>query len=107
MAVRDKSVPPFALLRVRLTPRADRSRVMAWENGVLQVRVAAPPVEGAANQALLELLASTFDIRKSAFTLVGGVTSRDKTVRVDGYDDAALQERGRERLLLPPKEQPA
>jgi uncharacterized protein len=76
-------------LRVRLTPRGGRDRVdgFAADAGgerVLRVRVAAPPVDGAANAALVRLLAKALGVPKSAVTIVSGETSRDKTVEVVG-----------------------
>jgi uncharacterized protein len=76
-------------LRVRLTPRGGRDRVDGFApdaagERVLRVRVAAPPVDGAANAALVRLLAKALGVPKSAVTIVSGETSRGKTVEVVG-----------------------
>ena len=76
-------------LRVRLTPRGGRDRIEGWvedEDGapVLKARVAAPPVDGAANAALIRLLAKTLGVPKSAVTISAGETARTKTVVIDG-----------------------
>jgi uncharacterized protein YggU (UPF0235/DUF167 family) len=66
--------------------------------GVLRVRVAAPPVAGAANEALVRLLARTLDVPRGAVRVVHGEASRDKTVEVDGLDEAEVWRR----LGVPP-----
>lgn len=84
----------FVMITVRVTPRGGRDAVMGWRasDGVLLLRVAAPPVDGAANKAVIELLAETFDVKRGQVTLTGGETSRDKRFRVDGLAAAALNE---------------
>src|SRR5947199_10647327 len=67
-----------ATIRVRLTPRGGRNAVSRREGDLLYVRVAAPPVEGAANRALIALLADTLGIAKSRIAIVSGESSRDK-----------------------------
>jgi uncharacterized protein YggU (UPF0235/DUF167 family) len=79
-----------ALLRVRLTPRGGRNALMKIENGVLFARVAAPPVDGAANKALIALLSGALNIPKSALSFQSGETGRDKCLRVEGVEEAAL-----------------
>jgi uncharacterized protein YggU (UPF0235/DUF167 family) len=76
---------------VRLTPRGGRDAVDgAGEDGVLRVRVAAPPTEGAANRALLKLLAVELRVPVSALTLDAGASSRTKRLRVGGLAPEAL-----------------
>ena len=75
---------------VRLTPRAGTSRVDGVVDGVLRVRVAAPAVAGAANRALLRLIAAELDVPGSAVRLASGQTSRVKLVEVEGVDAAAV-----------------
>jgi uncharacterized protein (TIGR00251 family) len=76
--------------RVRLQPRADRSSVDGVVEGSLRVRVTAPPVDGAANEALVRLLAAELRIRRGAIRVVGGTTSRNKVVAIEGVEPAAL-----------------
>jgi hypothetical protein len=75
-------------LAVRLTPRGGAARVegIAVRDGhpVLEVRVAAPPVEGAANDALVAFLAKTLGLPRSAVTLVAGDRARVKRLRLIG-----------------------
>lgn len=82
-------VPGGVLLSVRATPRASRSIVAgigadADGRAVLMVRIAAPPAEGAANAALIELLASCLGLRKRDITLRSGETGRNKQVHLAG-----------------------
>jgi len=70
-------------LSVRLTPRAGADRIGGVVDGVLVVRVRASPVDGAANEALLRLLAQTLGVPQSLVTVVRGATSRRKLVYID------------------------
>jgi uncharacterized protein len=72
------------LLPVRVTPRASRAGVDGVADGALRVRLTAPPVEGAANAALIGFLAERLGLPKSAVTLVAGATSRRKTLHIAG-----------------------
>lgn len=81
------------LLRVRLTPRGGVTAIARYESGVLHVRTTAPPVDGAANRALLELLAKAIGMPKSAISIVRGDTSREKTLRLEGITGAELDTR--------------
>ncbi len=77
-------------LAVRLTPRGGRSAIdgIAEAGGrpVLRVRVAAPPVDGAANEALLKTLADSLGLPRSAIRIVAGAKGRIKTLRLTGED---------------------
>jgi len=75
---------------VRLTPRAGRDAVDGVVDGVLRVRVTAPPVDGAANQALLRLLASELHVPRRDVRLVSGETARHKLVAVDDVPAEAI-----------------
>ena len=79
------------LVRVRVQPRASRDAVLGWRAGALRVSVTAPPVEGAANHAVAVVLAEALGLRPSAVRVVRGDRARDKVVRVDGVDGAALR----------------
>jgi uncharacterized protein len=82
-----------AELRVRLTPRAGRDALTGLRDGVVQARVAAPPVDGKANDALCRLLAKALGVAPSRVAVVKGQAARQKTVRVDGLGDAEARER--------------
>jgi hypothetical protein len=75
---------------VRLTPRSAIERVDDVVDGVLKVRVMAPAVEGAANNALIRLLADELGIPRRDIQIVAGATSRQKLVVVDGVDPDAI-----------------
>ncbi len=83
----------MARLRVRLTPRARCDALGEWREGVLLVRVAAPPVDGKANEALVGLLAGALGVPKRDVTIVAGAASRDKAVEVAGLDADELRRR--------------
>ena len=77
-------------IAVRVTPRAGRSAVAGWRDGVLLIRLAAAPVDGAANTALIALLSALLKVPKRDITIVGGDKSRSKRVRVAGLSRDAV-----------------
>jgi uncharacterized protein len=85
--------PTDVRFAVRLTPRGGADHVDGVVDGVLRVRVAAPPSEGAANQALLRLLADELGVPKRDVRLVAGAGGRSKLVVVDGVPAERVLER--------------
>ncbi len=79
-----KRVPGGVTLTVRVTPRARKNEIVGVAGDALKLKLAAPPVEGAANATLCAFLAEKLGVRKSAVTLIAGQTSRQKVVRVEG-----------------------
>jgi len=71
------------LLEVRVQPRARRNEVVEQAGGVFRVRVTAAPESGAANRAVVALLAEALDVAPSRLALVHGATSRDKLFRLE------------------------
>ena len=69
-------------LFVRVVPRASRSEIVGLHNGALKIRVAAPPVEGAANDELVKFVAKKIGVPPSSVTLISGASSRSKTLRI-------------------------
>jgi uncharacterized protein (TIGR00251 family) len=77
-------------LDIQVVPRASRTAVGPAVGGRLRVAVTAPPVDGAANAALVEALAEAFGVRRAAVTIVRGERGRRKTVRIAGATRASL-----------------
>jgi len=69
---------------VRVQPRAPKSGVAGEVDGVLKIRLAAPPVEGQANEELIRLLAELFDAPRRRIAILSGQTSKNKVVGVSG-----------------------
>ena len=80
-------------LRVRVQPRASRDALSGEREGALVVRLTAPPVAGAANEALSRFLGRTLGVAPSAVRVVSGTSGRNKVVSVAGVDAAAARER--------------
>src|SRR5690554_2878245 len=72
------------LLDCWLQPRDDRDAIIGLHNGALKIRIGAPPVNDAANEALCRFIANTFKVSKSQVQLESGQTSRHKHLQVNG-----------------------
>ena len=81
------------LLSVRVTPRAGRTAIAGLRDGVLHVKLAAAPVEGAANAALIDLLCGQLRIPKRNLRIATGERSRTKTVEISGLTDEEVRAR--------------
>ena len=81
-----------APLEVRVIPRAGKSGFAGLRDGALVVKLAAAPVDGAANDELIALLAKTLRIPKRDITIVSGERSRTKRVRIIGFETARVIE---------------
>ncbi len=79
-------------MRVRLTPRSGRNEIVGWHEGLLRVRVTAPPVDGKANAALERLIAKALGVPKRDVSLVSGARGREKTVAIAGVSQADVDE---------------
>lgn len=79
-----ESTPTGITIRVYVAPRSSANKVVGAHNGALKVALTAPPVEGAANKALVEFFAKTLGVPKGAVKLVSGETSRHKVISVLG-----------------------
>jgi uncharacterized protein len=69
---------------VFVQPRAAKTELAGLHDGCPKIRIAAPPVEGAANAALVEFVAKRLKIAKGRVRVVGGLTSRRKVIEIDG-----------------------
>jgi uncharacterized protein len=79
-------------LRLRIQPRASREEVVGVSGDAIRIRLTAPPVDGAANEALVRFLAERLEVPRSAVELVSGLTGRTKLVAVAGL---SAEETGR------------
>ena len=76
---------------VRVVPRASKSEIVGMHDGALKVRIAAPPVDGAANVELIRLLSKAFGVNKSSVEILSGDSSKTKRIRVNGASEGAVQ----------------
>lgn len=79
------------IFNVRVVPRASSSEVVGEHDGALRVRVAAPPVEGAANEELVRALARAFGVPTRNVEIMSGHASKTKHVRITGAASSALE----------------
>ncbi len=80
------------LITVRVIPRSSKNEIV-WEQDGLKVRLTAAPVAGAANEALIRLLAKQLGLPRSAIRVVRGATGRKKMVEMDGISPAEVKRR--------------
>ncbi|HEX7979028.1 MAG TPA: DUF167 domain-containing protein [Gemmatimonadaceae bacterium] len=76
---------------VHVQPRATRSEIVGLHGAALKVRLQAPPVDGAANEALVSLIAERLGVARRAVRVVAGTSSRAKIVEVDGTTEDAVR----------------
>jgi uncharacterized protein (TIGR00251 family) len=80
-----------ARIDVYVQPRASRTQIAGMHDGRLKIRLAAPPVDGAANAELVSFIAMRLGIAKSQVRVVAGQTSRRKVIEVDGVSQTAVE----------------
>ena len=73
-------------ISVRVKPRASRTKILGEREGALEIAVSAPPVEGAANEAVRDILAKTLAVPKSAIVIVTGASGWNKVIEASGVD---------------------
>jgi len=76
-------------LRVRVTPRSSKDELIGTRDGVVLVRVTAPPEDGKANARVCKVIAKTLGVPPSAVSVVRGGSAREKTIEVVGVEDEA------------------
>jgi uncharacterized protein (TIGR00251 family) len=76
------------VLALHIQPGAKKTEVCGLHGDALKIRLAAPPVDGKANDALIEFLARVLSVPRSSVELLSGQTSRAKRLRIDGIDAA-------------------
>jgi len=77
-------------INVRVIPRSSKN-VVEWENGGLKVHLTAPPVDGAANNALIALLAQCLEVHKRDIQIVHGTSGRSKIVEITGISAEEIE----------------
>ena len=82
-----------AKISLRVSPNAARNEVVGFTDGVLRVKVAAPPVEGKANKELIALLARKLGLSKGDLTIIKGHTSRNKVIAINGLSQEQVLRR--------------
>jgi hypothetical protein len=82
-----------ATFKVKVLPRASSNSIGVLENGEWKVKLTAPPVEGAANTALIQFLAEVLGVPRRNVTIIGGQNARNKLVRIDGLTAAQVQKK--------------
>jgi uncharacterized protein len=82
------------VFNVKVVPRSSRTEIVGEQNGVLRVRIVAPPVDGAANKELIRALAKHFAVRTGAVNIISGQSSRTKKVSIDGISSDQLRAMG-------------
>ena len=85
-----ESRPGAVRFHVRVQPRASRNEIAGVLGDALKIRLQAPPVDGAANEALVTLLADELGVPRRGVRIVAGSTSRSKVVEVDGIAPSAV-----------------
>lgn len=78
---------------VRLTPRGGRDSIEGWDGDVLRVRVAAAPIEGRANAALVRVVAKALGVPPARVSIVAGLRGRNKTIGVEGMREDDIRRR--------------
>ena len=85
--------PDGAVLSLRIIPRAHKNAIQGEHGDALKIRLCAPPVEGAANSALIEFLSDALSIPRARVQLLSGATSRNKRILLAGLSTSAIRER--------------
>jgi uncharacterized protein (TIGR00251 family) len=76
---------------IQVIPHASRTEIVGMQDGVLKIKVTAPPVEGAANEACIKLLAGELKLKKSQMEIFSGAKSRRKTVMIKDISKTELE----------------
>ena len=88
-----KATPHGVSLRLTIVPRSGRDEIAGHVGGAIKIRLKAPPVDGRANDALLDFLAKRLDVPRSALAIAAGLAGRHKVVHVAGITVELATER--------------
>jgi uncharacterized protein (TIGR00251 family) len=86
-----REVPDGCILPVRVHPGAKRNAITGSHDGALKISLTTPPSDGRANAALIAFLAEHFCVPRSRISLLSGISSRSKTLRIAGKSAAEIQ----------------
>ena len=70
------------LINIKVTPRSSKNEIIPQSDGSYKIRLTVPPVDGKANEKIIELLSDYFDVAKSKVVIVRGESSRNKTLSI-------------------------
>ncbi len=76
-------------IKIKVEPRSSRKGISGIVGDTLKVKVNSPPVGGAANEELIEILSDKFGVRKTAIKIIRGNSSKDKVVEIEGIESIA------------------
>ena len=76
-----------ATVEFRVTPRSSKNRIKGVRGGVVEVALCAPPIDGRANDALVEFASELFSVPKSRISIIRGEKSRNKVLFIEGLDE--------------------
>jgi uncharacterized protein (TIGR00251 family) len=88
-----KETSTGATFSVKVHPRARKNAITGIVGDALKLALTAPPVEGKANQSVIEFFADLFEIPRSSVTIASGETSRNKVVRISGMNRTTVEQR--------------
>jgi hypothetical protein len=80
------------IFTVRVVPRASKTELVGEHDGALKIRLAAPPVDGAANEELIKFLAKIFAVTKSEVEIISGQTTKVKQIRIQNTTKPKIAE---------------
>lgn len=87
-----KELPDGIVIKVRVQPKASKNELSGLFEDALKLRITAPPVDGAANEAVIKFLAKLFKVTQKQVEISAGHSSRNKTVKISGINFARAQE---------------
>ena len=81
------------IFSIRVVPRASRSEIVGIHDGALKIRIASPPVDGAANAEIVRFLAKAFGVSKSDVSIPSGETSKNKRIKIANLSKSSYEEK--------------
>ncbi len=80
------------IIKVHANPKSSKNQIVGWKEDVLYIKITAPPVEGAANEAIVKFLSKELKIKKSQVSLASGDHSREKRFIIKGVTEEYIKE---------------